>query len=168
MTEVFNVKRIVALVLALMLCGAALAEAPHDMGMTGEVLITMFRSYLEPFGVSTYNFELKEDEKADNSIVMPLSKYCTLSIQQDAGMVTSFKIVSSEDDGSDQRIDEIMACSMGCLMLTNLSLSADDAIDYLIRLTDQREIITLDGLTYRFTTTAPFSTIVGLEVTLAE
>ena len=144
-------------------CSCAFAET-KTLGEKTEILLSMFEGYLEPFGITTYPLKMTKQEKAQSSFVKPYTKYCSLYITQENGVVTSLKIVSSEDDGSSERIDEILACFMAGIMITNLSISADDAIDYLTRMAGNSETIVVDGISYRVISGQPFTSILSLEI----
>ena len=80
-------------------------------------------------------------------------------------MVTNFRLVSDESDGSDAWADELMMCFLGAVLLLNIGMDANDGIDYLTRIVGQREEIDIGQAHYRFISTQPISTSIGLEVT---
>ena len=138
------------------------------IGISTTELLSAFESYMAPFGISTYPMDMTDMEQDKSSFTKPFTKYCSMYVSQENGMVKSFKIVSKEDDGSEQRTNEIMAAFLGAIMLTNLNISADDAINALTQMIQTHEVMTIDGLSYRFVTGQPFTTIMSIEVTPEE
>lgn len=160
-------KRIFPLVIAFLLCFVALGES-KTIGISTVEFLSAFESYMAPFGIATYPMEITDREKDKDSFTKLFTKYCSIYVSQKNGMVQSFKVVSKEDDGSEQRTNEIMASFLGAIMLTNLNISADDAINALTQMIQTHEVMTIDGLNYRFVTGQPFTTIMSIEVTPEE
>lgn len=158
-------KQFVALIICIMMFISMNTYAEtKTLGIQTETLLTMFENYMVPFGISTYPMELREKDKGKDSIIVLFTKYCTLHIRQENGVVKSFQIVASEDDGSNQRIDEIMASFLGGIMLIDLGISSDDAIAFLTTIANTGEEKELNGISYRVITGQPFTTVISLEV----
>jgi len=161
-------KRIISLVLLFTMIWSLSAYAENtNLGISTELLLTMYSGYLTPIGGPYMPLDISENEKSSTSIMKKLTRHCTISINQDSGMVSSFKLVSDEDDGSDERLEELMMCFVGAIMLLNIDITFDDAADYLTRMISNREEININNYHYRFISTQPISTMIGLEVTPA-
>ena len=157
-------KRLILIALALVLfTGSAQAAS---LGKSTGFFLTMYGTYLNMFGVQHYSFEHSGDK--DESIIMPINKHCSLYIHQQGGEMTKLEVVSSEDDGSEDRTSDIIGCFMGAMMLIDLSMPAEDVIKNLNEITSTTDAVIINGISYRFVTGQPFTSIVALEITPAD
>ena len=162
----FHTKRIIAIALAMVFMVSAspcASAAQKNLGEKTDILLAYLEGYLKPFGITTYSMDMTASEKHKRSFVKPYTESCSVYVTQRKGYATSLKLVISEDDGSDKRIDELMACFMAGMMVTNFKITANEAIDYLTRIAEG-ETITLDGISYRIITGKPFTTVTSLEI----
>ena len=155
-------------------CASTALASSSSLGMTTGELFVMFNNCLdemESLGLWHYHLELSAKDKDRPSVVSPLTQHCSIEVKQENGTVKSFKIVSDEkkdDSTSDTRLAEIYICFMAAMLLTNDIFTEDNAMEYLSEVLGDNQEHTYGDVTYRFVTTQPFSTIVGLEVTPAE
>ena len=139
------------------------------LGIETDVLLASFDGYLDTFtalsGLQHYTLSTMDVDKSNPSLVLPMTKHCSLDIDQVNGLVKHFRVVSDKDDGSSGRTEEIIVCFMAALMLTNSYFTEENTVSELNKIMSDREEHVYGDVTYRFVSTAPITTIIGLEVT---
>ena len=168
-------KRICAAIIAIMLLlySTVSIAAEKNLGFTTEAFYTDMNACLDTLGAmgfQHYYIELSEKDKASSLVTTPLSMHCSLMINQGDGMVESIRVVSDEKHGGstdDDHTMDIITCFLATMLLTNSTFNEDNAMTYLNEIVSDHQEHTYGNVTYRFSSTAPFSTIVSLEITPA-
>ena len=157
------------LVLATLLSSTISLAAEKNLGFTLESFYTDMNTCLDTLGslgFQHYRLELSEKDKENQLVTTPLSMHCSLMINQGDGMVESIRIVSDEQhgDSSDDHTVDIITCFLAAMLLTNSMFTEDNAMTYLNEIVSDHQEHTYGNVTYRFGSTAPFSTNVYLDI----
>ena len=158
-------KRFIAAIIAIsLMCCSVFAE--NNFGISTAEFLSMFDAYLQPFGLPYWSLELEEDEKEDSSITKLITDKISLVVYQEAGIVTEFWIVTDLGNKSNQgQIESLIYSIMGAFMITDLEISANDALTYANQVVEG-EILTRNGITYYYTSN-PFVSTVAFKAIIA-
>ena len=168
-------KRICILIMAIafLLSSTTSLAAEKNLGFTTESFYIDMNACLDALGTvgfQHYHIELSEKDRESLFVSTPLSMHCSMMIQQGDGMVESIKVVSDEQHGNsadNEHTSDVITCFLAAMLLTNSTFSEDNAMSYLNEIVSDHQEHTYGNVTYRFSSTAPFSTIVSLEITPA-
>ena len=163
-------KKTLSLILAVVLILAVNAPAVADMSMwkSTAAFIAGFDSCLNAYGLPYWPMELKDNEKDKSSVMKLITDDISLLVYQENGAVTEFQITTHiNDNDSDDKRNNLVFCMMAAMMIADLEMNADDVLSNLNTVVNNREA-TINGVYYRYVTTAPLSDAVAFKVAPAE
>lgn len=163
----------VCLIVMCLIFPAVACASDSNLGFTTDTFLSELSLCLDSFSdvlPAHYPLEYTEKDAAEKSIIKLLGKHTCLYITQDGDMVKSFKVVSDEENNGDyyERACEIDACFMSALLVSNDYFTDENVMVSLSSIMYDREIITQNGISYRYVTGEPFTTVVALEVVPAK
>ena len=138
-----------------------------NIGISTIEFLGMFEGFLEPYGLPYWELDMEENEKDDRSITKLITADISIVVYQSEEMVTEFWIVTDLGDTSNSdQINNLTFCIMDALMITDLEMSADEAITYATQIIQGKDL-TRNGLNYHYST-SPLTTAVAFKVTVAD